>query len=187
MVRALTALFCTISLLASHAFATPDDLGTFASPAPLARPRFRYWLPDASVSPSTVRKDILSASSIGAGGVEFLPFYNYGGELGGAPPGADWSTYNFGTEASNKLLVAAKEAHREGGLRMDFALGPNQGQGVPAEVDDEGLQWDLVCALGNAYVREEVQLIEYRSRSLLRFPRVSPSTTPCLDGAQASS
>ncbi|KAL7956296.1 hypothetical protein V8C34DRAFT_326292 [Trichoderma compactum] len=27
---------------------------------------------------------------------------------------------------------------------MDFALGPNQGQGVPAEPDDQGLQWDLI-------------------------------------------
>jgi hypothetical protein len=27
---------------------------------------------------------------------------------------------------------------------MDFALGPNQGQGVPAEPDNEGLQWDMV-------------------------------------------
>lgn len=30
---------------------------------------------------------------------------------------------------------------------MDFALGPNQGQGVPAEYNDEGLQWDLVFIL----------------------------------------
>jgi hypothetical protein len=29
-------------------------------------------------------------------------------------------------------------------LFMDFALGPNQGQGVPAPSDDRGLQWDLV-------------------------------------------
>lgn len=26
---------------------------------------------------------------------------------------------------------------------MDFAMGPNQGQGVPAHPDDDGLQWDL--------------------------------------------
>jgi hypothetical protein len=26
---------------------------------------------------------------------------------------------------------------------MDFAMGPNQGQGVPANEDDEGLMWDL--------------------------------------------
>ena len=29
---------------------------------------------------------------------------------------------------------------------MDFAMGPNQGQGVPAEPDDDGLMWDI-----NAY------------------------------------
>ncbi len=26
---------------------------------------------------------------------------------------------------------------------MDFAMGPNQGQGVPAKADDDGLMWDL--------------------------------------------
>jgi len=26
---------------------------------------------------------------------------------------------------------------------MDFAMGPNQGQGVPAHEDDDGLMWDL--------------------------------------------
>ncbi|KAH8886246.1 hypothetical protein GQ53DRAFT_750777 [Thozetella sp. PMI_491] len=27
---------------------------------------------------------------------------------------------------------------------MDFAMGPNQGQGVPTRADDEGLQLDLI-------------------------------------------
>lgn len=120
------------------------DYGSFKSPSAIVRPRFRYWLPDASVDPDIVQQNIKSAGSIGAGGVEFLPFYNYGGQAGGVPPGADWSKYGFGTDAFKNVFLAALKAHKEAGLGMDFAFGPNQGQGVPAESDNEGLMWDLV-------------------------------------------
>ena len=52
----------------------------------------------------------------------------------------DWSKHNFGTEAFVNVFRTALEAHKAAGMVMDFALGPNQGQGVPARVDDEGLQ-----------------------------------------------
>jgi hypothetical protein len=119
-------------------------LGTFDDPASLVRPRFRYWLPDASVDPQIVAQDIAAAGSIGAGGVEFLPFFEYGGEEGATPPGSNWSIYNFGTEPFIVLFKAALQAHADKGLKMDFAIGPNQGQGVPAVPGEEGLQWDLV-------------------------------------------
>lgn len=32
------------------------DYGTFENPSARVRPRFRYWLPDASVDPATVRE-----------------------------------------------------------------------------------------------------------------------------------
>ncbi|KAJ0119379.1 hypothetical protein J7T55_013618 [Diaporthe amygdali] len=96
------------------------------------------------VEADVVNADIKSAGSIGAGGVEFLPFYNYGGELGEPPTGVNWSTYGFGTPAFLELFTSALEAHKEAGMVMDFALGPNQGQGIPAHPDDEGLQWDLI-------------------------------------------
>ncbi|KAF6831550.1 hypothetical protein CMUS01_07286 [Colletotrichum musicola] len=115
----------------------------FLDPPAVQRPRFRYWLPDGSVEPDVVKSDIRAAGDIGAGGVEFLPFYNYGGGLGPPPAGVNWSAYGFGTPPHLRLLTAALEAHNESGLAMDFSLGPNQGQGVPAEPDTEGLQWDL--------------------------------------------
>ncbi|RYP50580.1 hypothetical protein DL768_003925 [Monosporascus sp. mg162] len=119
------------------------DLDAYKTPESKVRPRFRYWLPDASVDENVVMADIASASSVGAGGVEFLPFYEYGGALG-VPTGVDWSSYNFGTPPFRKIFKAALRAHEQNGLVMDFALGPNQGQGVPARADDDGLQWDLV-------------------------------------------
>jgi hypothetical protein len=120
------------------------DYGNFQDPSSRVRPRFRYWLPDASVDSGTVRDNIRSAGAIGAGGVEFLPFYNYGSA---SPPGCDWFTYGFGTPIFDSMFRVALEAHQESGLIMDFALGPNQGQGAPAYADDEGVQWDLVCPL----------------------------------------
>jgi hypothetical protein len=44
------------------------------------------------------------------------------------------------TEALTEVALQATE---EQGLVMNFALGPNQGSGVPAEYDDPGVMWDL--------------------------------------------
>jgi hypothetical protein len=118
--------------------------GTFEHPNSRSRPRFRYWLPDASVDGSIVAADIKSAGSIGAGGVEFLLFFNYGGDHGPQPKGANWSSFAFGSPSYRDLLVDALKSHSQLDLYMDIAIGPNQGQGVPANADDEGLQWDLV-------------------------------------------
>lgn len=65
------------------------------------------------------------------------------------PAGADWAKANFGTPEFSAIFRAALEAHSETGLKMDFAMGPNQGQGVPASTQDEGLQWDLVTTPGH--------------------------------------
>lgn len=146
--------FLSLSLLLQPVFAGTDDQtlakvhrGSFEDPAARLRPRFRYWLPDAGVDVKTVQDNIKSAGAIGAGGVEFLPFYNYGGQLSPAPAGSNWSKDGFGTPAFRNMFLAALQAHRDAGLAMDFALGPNQGQGVPADPADEGLQWDLVGAI----------------------------------------
>ncbi|KAL4787127.1 hypothetical protein BJX76DRAFT_345794 [Aspergillus varians] len=118
--------------------------GTFSHPAPHARPFFRYWLPDASVDPTVVASDVRSAAEVGAGGIEFAGYYGYGGEIGGSPPGSDWVTYGFGSPAFQHLLQTALEAAKENSVLVDVAIGPNQGQGVPASADDDGIQWDLV-------------------------------------------
>ncbi|KAJ0426813.1 hypothetical protein BJY00DRAFT_306805 [Aspergillus carlsbadensis] len=118
---------------------------TFANPPSSDRPLFRYWLPDASVDPKIVQHDVESVASVGGGGLEFVPFFEYGGgHVGSMPPGANWERYNFGTPAFQNVFRAALEAHAEHGMLMDFAFGPNQGQGVPADVSEDGLQMDLV-------------------------------------------
>lgn len=121
-----------------------ESTGTFQNPSSRERARFRYWLPDAGVDHDTVQTNIQNAGAIGAGGVEFLPFYDYGNVFDLYPSYVDLTTTNFGTPAFQEIFIAALQAHKDAGLFMDVALGPNQGQGVPAENDDEGLQWDLV-------------------------------------------
>lgn len=145
--KRLSACLCAWFIFAADksVLADPAHANAFANPTAQNRVAFRYWLPDASVDTRVVAHDVEENARVGAGGFEFVPFFEYGGALGTMPRGADWSEHGFGTEAYRKLLVAALVAHRDQGLLMDIALGPNQGQGVPAKPTSEGLQWDLVC------------------------------------------
>lgn len=96
---------------------------------------------------SSVQEDVRQIAAVGGGGLEFLPFYNYG--LG--PALTDWSIYGFGTQAFNKLLQAALEMSAALNLAFDFALGPNQGAGVPSSVETPGLAKELVY--GNSRIK----------------------------------
>ncbi|KAJ3960348.1 hypothetical protein N0V92_003020 [Colletotrichum tropicale] len=117
--------------------ASPSD---FDNPSTQFRPKFRYWLPDASVLHQSVVDDVNHLAEVGAGGLEFLPFYNYG--LG--PALTDWSVYGFGTEAFKDVLAVALNATKAQGLKLDLALGANQGAGVPSVVETVGLAKELV-------------------------------------------
>lgn len=61
------------------------------------------------------------------------------------PAATDWSIYGYGTPAYRQVLKAALQTHKDNGLIMDFAMGPQSGQGVPAQPDEPGLSWELVC------------------------------------------
>ncbi|KAF2732260.1 secreted protein [Polyplosphaeria fusca] len=126
------------------------DRGTFENPSPHVRPKFRYWIPDASVDTRVVARDVEAAKAVGAGGLELLGYYLYGGPpSNGAGRGTyapvDWAKYGFGTDAWHAVFKAFVQAHKDNGLVVDFAMGPNQGTGVPAPADDEGLMWDLAA------------------------------------------
>jgi hypothetical protein len=77
------------------------ESGTFSQPAVSIRPRFRYWLPDASVNLTRVAQDIADAGAVGASGVEVLGYYLYGAFPGAFVP-VDWATYGWGTPAWSK-------------------------------------------------------------------------------------
>ncbi|KAG5793102.1 hypothetical protein H9Q69_007840 [Fusarium xylarioides] len=113
----------------------------FADPAAEYRPKFRYWLPDADVDHDVLKTDIEDLQKLGAGGLEFLPFYNYG--FGGVND-SKMETYAFGKPAFRDVLQFALEATKANGLSMDVALGASQGQGVPSKPLTPGLAVQLV-------------------------------------------
>lgn len=106
------------------------------------------------MSAEIVAKDISSLADIGAGGIEYLPFYFYGlvyAQLipvpdGPIEPPTDWSIYGFGDTAFNELFKETLQAIKDqgNGFNIDFALGPNQGAGVPSEPGTEGLSYEIV-------------------------------------------
>ncbi|CZR61746.1 uncharacterized protein PAC_11643 [Phialocephala subalpina] len=145
LLLAASSLRETLALPKSHLDASINTVvgaGTFSNPSVNARPKFRYWLPDASVDPSLVAADIEGIGDVGAGGIELLNYYMYGGEDGNAS--TDWDIYGFGTPAYNEILKAAAQATKDHGLIMDFCMGPESGQGAPAEPDNPGLSYELI-------------------------------------------
>ncbi|OHF01555.1 hypothetical protein CORC01_03045 [Colletotrichum orchidophilum] len=113
------------------------SLDNFASPPNIYRPKFRYWLPDAEVEIEEVTRDVAEIASVGAGGLEFLPYYQL------HSPSANWSTYGYGGKASRAVFRAAMEAAVENDILFDFSIGANQGQGVPSEPGSVGLALEL--------------------------------------------
>ncbi|PYH34346.1 uncharacterized protein BO87DRAFT_308478 [Aspergillus neoniger CBS 115656] len=127
----------------------PDiDYGTFQDPSSNVRPRFRYWVNDASLNLNVVAEDVKAMGESGAGGLELLGYYLYGDTLNyGAqmqcPLQSDWTTFGFGSPAWKSLADTVLVTAKKYDLLVDLAMGPNQGAGVPAPYNDDGLLWDL--------------------------------------------
>jgi hypothetical protein len=132
------------------------DAGTFQNPSSNIRPKFRYWLPDASVNVTSLADDIASIASVGAGAIEFLNYWLYGGASTTQPVvPVDWDTFNFGTPIYNTVLIAALQACKDNGILFDYEVGVQSGQGAPAEIGNPGLAWfltsnfDIIAPGGN--------------------------------------
>jgi hypothetical protein len=91
-----------------------------------------------------VVSDIHALKEVGAGGLQFLPFYNYGFGDPSSFPTSTWNEYGFGTPAFKQVFVNALKTAKDTGLRFDFSLGASQGQGVPVEPLTPGLAMQLV-------------------------------------------
>ncbi|GIZ47244.1 hypothetical protein CKM354_001034100 [Cercospora kikuchii] len=86
-----------------------------------------------------------SLEEVGAGGLELIGFYDYGGaQADPATSRTDWTYFGWGTQAWINTTRTAFRAAKNQWLLMNLALGPSQGCGVPAEPETEGLQYDLV-------------------------------------------
>jgi hypothetical protein len=119
---------------------TYDVPNEFNSPTGLARPTFRYWIPDADVNETVLSFDLQQMKSSGWGGVEVIALENYGIELAVVDPavygygGKDWY------DKFNYILHTADEL----GLLVDFALGPTQGASIPIlDPDSPGMNTEL--------------------------------------------
>ncbi|KAJ5909561.1 secreted protein [Penicillium tannophilum] len=126
------------------------DYGTFQDPSSAVRPRFRYWVNDASMNLSVLAEDVRSIGKAGAGGIELLGYYLYGdssayGGGNSAPLQTDWTVYGFGGAPWKEMVDTILEVAKEDKLVIDFANGPNQGAGVPALYNSDGLLWDLAA------------------------------------------
>jgi hypothetical protein len=100
----LSTLICTNSATATNRRLTRLD--EFSNPSARYRPKFRYWIPDASVDPERVKADIASAGAQGAGGVEVLGYYWYGNFGSFFPVPVDWVEYGWGTESWSTVLAS---------------------------------------------------------------------------------
>lgn len=123
-----------------------DIPSEFANPVGLARPTFRYWVPDADVEDDVLYADLKEIHDAGWGGVEVICLENYGIELAVVDPaefgygGANWSS-RFQT-----MLRAAEDLN----MTVDFALGPTQGASIPIlDPDSEGMNTELAYGQAN--------------------------------------
>lgn len=94
------------------------DYGSFQDPSSYVRPRFRYWMPDASVDLGIVTDDFAKAKDVGMGGLELLGYYLYGNTPNVGPVPVDWSKYGWGTEAWKELMTVALKAAKQNGMIM---------------------------------------------------------------------
>ncbi|KAH8743984.1 hypothetical protein F5883DRAFT_634313 [Diaporthe sp. PMI_573] len=134
--------WCKLVFLAAGVVAAKETLlPAFDSPSTEHRAKFRYWLPDANIDHEVLADDIRALKDIGAGGLEFVPFYNYGF---GTLDNSNLDVYAFGKPAFKDVLITALESCKANNLVMDFALGASEGQGVPVEPLTAGLAVQLV-------------------------------------------
>ncbi|KAK3641355.1 hypothetical protein LTR56_011383 [Elasticomyces elasticus] len=150
MVSALRNVLPVAAILGSALGYNPNDqvgadidYGTFQDPSVHVRPRFRYWIPDASVDLDEVASDFAAVKAVGMGGMELLGYYLYGNYPYASPVPTDWTIYGWGTDAWKRLQDTCLQATKDFGMLMDFSLGPNQGAGVPVDQNDPGVMWNL--------------------------------------------
>jgi hypothetical protein len=125
---------------------TYDVPNDFQNPVGLARPAFRYWVPDADVDENVLAADLEQMKVSGWGGVEIICLENYGIELAVVDPalygygGTDWYD-KFGL-----MLHTAQELD----ILVDFALGPTQGASIPIlDPDSPGMNTELAYGIVN--------------------------------------
>ncbi|KAH0522946.1 hypothetical protein TsFJ059_006725 [Trichoderma semiorbis] len=121
----------------------PQD---FSNPKGLARPAFRYWVPDADVEDAVLYADLQQIKQAGWGGVEVICLENYGIELAVVDP----AIYGYGGDRWRQKFNTMLRASKDLDLLVDFALGPTQGASIPIlDPDSPGMNTELAYGIVN--------------------------------------
>lgn len=112
----------------------------FDDPVGLARPYFRYWVPDAYVEDDILHFDLEQMSEHGAGGAEIICLENYGVEDAVVDP----ALYGYGGLRWHQKFNTILHAIQKLNMTVDFALGPTQGASIPIlDPDTKGMNTEL--------------------------------------------
>lgn len=115
----------------------PND---FANPKGLARPTFRYWVPDADVDDDVLYSDIKNIHDAGWGSIEVICLENYGIEVAVVDP----AEFGYGGQNWANRFRTMLQAADDFNMTVDFALGPTQGASIPIlDPDSEGMNTEL--------------------------------------------
>lgn len=118
----------------------------FANPTGLARPIFRYWVPDADVDDNVLHSDIKNIHDAGWGSIEVICLENYGIELAVVNP----AEFGYGGQNWAKRFRTMLQAAQDFNMTVDFSLGPTQGASIPIlDPDSEGLNTELAYGQAN--------------------------------------
>ncbi|MBR2288198.1 MAG: hypothetical protein IJ865_08125 [Clostridia bacterium] len=109
----------------------------FASPDQAARPRTRFWVPEACIDEETVREDLREIASLGYGGIEVVSYAQF---VTGIPEDYAWGTENW----ENAMGIIVDEC-RALGLEVSVTNGPSWPISMPniESADDVAASYEL--------------------------------------------
>ena len=109
----------------------------FMNPDNAARPRTRYWVPEACVDEETLRADIREIAEIGYGGIEVVSYAQF---LTDIPEDYQWGTENW----ENVMEIIVEEC-KALGLEVSVTNGPSWPVAMPniESADEEGSSYEL--------------------------------------------
>ncbi|XVQ08432.1 glycosyl hydrolase [Spirillospora sp. CA-255316] len=134
----------------AHA-ATGLPEGRFARPAAAVRPKFRWWWPDAHVTPAEIRREIDQIADAGFGGAEIVAVHHSIRDKSVLDP----VHHGWGTPAWNAGVEAALDQARRRGITVDLTIGPAWPAAVPTITPDseaavQELAYGAVTVAGGA-------------------------------------
>ena len=145
IISCLLAAVMTVSvgLSSFSVFAQPKDGGQeklsseFSNVPQEAKPRTRYWVPQAAVEEEDLRKDIRTIGEMGYGGIEVVGL-SFSSDIIG-------EENMWGTDNWNRMMRVILEEAQKCGMYVDFTNGPQWPIAMPniSSADDEATLYEM--------------------------------------------